>query len=132
MMFRVAAILCAPVGQHPCEWDAVAVEERYHAIVEQVGGRQWRPTVIERCERHLRVGIDKGLLINATHAVEGAEVERILGAVVAGSFGFEFPMCFPFQLARPSAASCDSVSTSPSWADFASSALKRLFMVCRS
>ena len=55
----VAEVFGAPIGQHARGPDAVAVEERYDPIVEQVGSRQRCLAVVEFCERYLRVSVDK-------------------------------------------------------------------------
>ena len=57
-----AAEFRAAIGQHAAELDVVLVEERHHTVVEQVGGGDWGLAVIQLGERHLRVGVDEGLL----------------------------------------------------------------------
>ncbi len=69
MPLRVAAVLAAAVGQHPQQLDLVAVEERQHAIVEEIGGRDRRLAIVELGKAHLGVGVDEGLLIGAPNAL---------------------------------------------------------------
>jgi hypothetical protein len=53
------------------------IEERDHPVVEQVGCHQRGPAVAELGERQLGVGVEKGLLIDATDTLERADVERL-------------------------------------------------------
>ena len=61
---RVAAVFAAAIGQHSAERDDVLLEERQHPVIEQIGRRDRRLDVIELGERHLRIGVDEGLLID--------------------------------------------------------------------
>src|ERR1043165_1281325 len=42
----------------------------------------------------LAVGVDEGLLVDPTHALQGADIERILGTAIAGTFAHEFSVRF--------------------------------------
>ena len=44
---RIAAVLAAAVGQHAQQLDVVLLEERDHAIVEQIGRRDRRLAIVE-------------------------------------------------------------------------------------
>jgi hypothetical protein len=72
-----AAEFRAAVGQHAAELDVVLVEERHDAVVEQVGGGDRGLAVIQLGERHLRVGVDEGLLVDPAHPLEGADIEGV-------------------------------------------------------
>jgi hypothetical protein len=48
-----------------------------------------RLAVVELGEDHLGVGIDEGLLIDAAHALHVADIERVLGAAITGTFALE-------------------------------------------
>ena len=61
---RIAAIFAAAIGQDAHELDVMAIEERDHAVVEQIGGGDWRLAIIELGEGDLGVGVDEGLLVN--------------------------------------------------------------------
>ena len=65
------------------------LEERQHSVVEDLGGGDRRLAVIELGEGHLGVGVDEGLLIDAAHALQRADIEGILGAAIAGAFALE-------------------------------------------
>src|SRR6266545_8001161 len=45
--FRIAAIFAAAIGQYAHELDVMAVEERDHAVVEEIGRRDRRLAIIE-------------------------------------------------------------------------------------
>src|SRR5436190_1073729 len=89
-----AAELGAAIGQHPAQPDAVLIVERHHPIVEDLGGGDWRLSVIELGEGHLGVGIDKGLLINPPDALQRANVEGVLRAAIARALALELAMRF--------------------------------------
>lgn len=76
-------MLGAPVGQHSAQLDAVLVEQRHGAVVQQVGGGDGRFAVMEFGEAHLATGVDEGLLADAPDAFQGADAEGVLGAAVA-------------------------------------------------
>ncbi len=76
---RIAAIFAATIGQYAHELDVMAVEERDHAVVEQIGRRNRRLAIIKLGEGDLGVGVDEGLLANPPHSLQVADIERILG-----------------------------------------------------
>lgn len=78
MRFRFAAVFGSPVGQHAQDAHAVFGKERQNPIVQQIGGGNRRLGGIQLGKRHLAVGVDKRLLVNAADTLEGADVERIL------------------------------------------------------
>jgi hypothetical protein len=92
--FRITAVLAAAVGQHPRERDIVLLVERQHLVIEQIGGGKRRLDVIELCKADLGVGVDEGLLVNAADPFERADIERVLGAAVAGTGALELAMRF--------------------------------------
>ena len=53
------------------------------------GTAHWRLAVVELGERHLGVGIDEGLLIDAAHTLHVADIESVLDAAIAGTFALE-------------------------------------------
>ena len=92
--------------EHPAQLDFVLVEVRrtsgaaakrcsrwcdegHHAVVQQVGRRDRGFAVIQLGKRHLAVGVDKGLLVDPSHALHGADVEGILRPAVAWALAFE-------------------------------------------
>src|SRR3954468_18342273 len=122
----VAAVFAAAVGQHARECHGVALEQRDRAIIDQIGRRDRRLAVVEFGANNLAVGVDEGLLVDAPDPLHGPDIECVLGALSNSP-------CVSFSvLAFSSATTCASVSTSPSCALLASSALSRLFMVSRS
>lgn len=72
------AVFGAAVGQDAGERDGVLFEEGEHAVVEEVGRRDRRLLRVQLGGRALRVGVDKRLLVNPAHALEGADVEGVL------------------------------------------------------
>ena len=77
---RIAAVLAAAVGQHAQQLDFMAVEERQHPVVEEIGRRDRRLTIVQLSEANLGVGVDKGLLIDASNPLHVADIEGVLGA----------------------------------------------------
>ena len=77
-----AAILGAAVGQHPTQWDALLVEEWNHSVVEKIGRNQRGLAIVELGEGQFGVGVEEGLLIDATDAFECADVEESVGNFV--------------------------------------------------
>src|ERR1700752_4373779 len=106
----------------------MAIEERNHSIIQEVGRRDRRLAIIELGASDLGVSIDEGLLINASHSLQVADIECILRAAIARMLALELAMGLLFRRA----VSWASVSTRPSWALLASKALSRLFMFSRS
>src|SRR5215472_11646937 len=79
-------------SEHAQELDIMLLEERQHTVVEQIGGRDRRLTIVELGEGDLGVGVDEGLLINAPNSLEIANIERVLGAAVPGMLALELAM----------------------------------------
>ena len=77
MRLRLAAILRSVVGQDASEAHVVLGKERRHPVVEQVSRRDRRLGRVELGRRHLALRIDKGLLVDTTNALDGADVERV-------------------------------------------------------
>jgi hypothetical protein len=44
---RVAAVLAAAVGQNAQQLDLMAVEERQHPVIEEIGGRGRRFAIVQ-------------------------------------------------------------------------------------
>src|SRR5256884_2158041 len=53
-----------------------------HTIIEQICRRDGRLAVVELGKAYLGVGVDEGLLVDASNALQIADIERILGAAV--------------------------------------------------
>lgn len=85
-----SAIFGPPVGQHALQGNVVLLVERDHPVVEEVGGGQRRLSVVKLGEADLGVGVDEGLLVDASDAFQRADIEGVLGAAVTGAFGDEF------------------------------------------
>jgi hypothetical protein len=84
-----SAIFGPPVGQHALQGNVVLLVERDHPVVEEFGGGQRRLSVVKLGEADLGVGVDEGLLVDASDAFQGPDTEGVLGAAVAGAFGDE-------------------------------------------
>ena len=70
----------------------MAVEERDHPVVEQIGCRDRRLAIVELGAGDLGVGIDEGLLVDAPNSLQIADIERILGAAIAWMLALELAM----------------------------------------
>ena len=88
--FRVAAVLAAAIRQYAEQLGIMLLEEWQYPVVQEIGCRDRCLAIIELGEGHLGVRVDEGLLIDATHALQIADIEGILGAAVAGMFALEF------------------------------------------
>ena len=106
MRFRLAAILGTPIRQDTDHTHLLFSEERQNPIIEQIGCGNGRLGGVELGRCPLGVSIDKGLLVNPPHALDGADVERVLAAEVARVCRFNLAMgniVFPasFQVLAP-------------------------------
>ena len=95
---RVAAVFAAAIGQHPAERDAVLVVERQHPVIQQIGRGDRRLDVVKLGEADLGVGVDEGLLVDAAHPLQRADVEGVLGAAVTGTVAIELAVRFLVRL----------------------------------
>ena len=68
--------------------------ERHHSVIEDLGGGDRGLAIIKLGEGDLGIGVDHGLLIDPAHALQGADIKRILGAAIAGAFALELAMGF--------------------------------------
>jgi hypothetical protein len=89
----VAAVLGAAVGEHPGDANALIVEERHDAVVEDFGGGDRGLAVVEFGKRDFGVGIDDCLLVDPPDTLERADIERVLGYAVPGAFAVELTAC---------------------------------------
>ena len=69
------------------------LEERQHTVIEQIGCRDGRFAVVELGKAYLGVGVDEGLLVDASNTLQVADIERILGAAVTWMLAFELAVC---------------------------------------
>ena len=93
----------------------MALEQRDHAVVDEVGGRDRRLAIVELGAGNLAVGIDEGLLVDPSDPLEIADVERVLGPAIARMLAFELAVSLLFSVfAFSSATTWASVSTRPS------------------
>src|ERR1700730_12164083 len=92
VMLGIAAILGAAISQNTGELHFLFVEERHDAIVQEIGCRDWRFAIIELGECELRIGVNKGLLVDAANPFHFADVERVLGAAVARMLALKLAM----------------------------------------
>ncbi len=67
----------------------MGVEEWQYAVIQKIGRRDRCLAIIELGEGNLGVGVDEGLLVDPPHALEIADVERILGTAVARMLALE-------------------------------------------
>src|SRR5439155_7280926 len=135
MARRIATELAPAIGEHAEEPHAVGLEERQHAIIEQVGRGEGRLLLIELGEGDLAVSVDEGLLIHlvdAPHAFERADEERVLRTAVAGALALELAVGLVARAPPLKRGELRLGVDEPSWALCASSAFKRFLNVSRS
>ena len=80
-----------------------------YPVIEQIGCHQGILPVIDLGETHFAVSIDKCLLVNPPHPLEGPHIERILGPKVSRMLGLDLPEGLFLFLAFSKAWSCSSV-----------------------
>src|SRR3954470_24496759 len=107
---RVAAVLAAAVGQHARELHVVALEQRDHAVIDEVSRRERRLAIVELGANDLAVGVDEGLLVDAPDPLHVADIECVLGAAIARMLALELAMRLLLGLSFSSATTCASVS----------------------
>src|SRR6201993_2166226 len=110
----------------------MAIEERNHSIIQEVGRRDRRLAIIELGASDLGVSIDEGLLINASHSLQVADIECILRAAIARMLALELAMGLLFRLGFLQRGELGLGQHQAPWALLASKALSRLFMFSRS
>ena len=93
--FGVAAALAAAVSQHAQKLDIVFLEEWQHTIIEQISRRDGRLAVVELGKAYLGIGVDEGLLVDASNALQIADIERILGAAITWMLALELAVRLP-------------------------------------
>ena len=76
--------------QYSADRDFLLLEEGQHAVIQHVRRGDRGLGIVELGEADLRIGVDHGLLVDATHAFERADIEGVLGYAVAGAFDVEF------------------------------------------
>jgi hypothetical protein len=67
--YRVAfrkKILSAAVGEHAAEPGVMLVEERHDAVIQQIGRGNQCLAIVELGERHLGIGVDEVLFVDAS------------------------------------------------------------------
>ncbi len=82
----------ATISQNADHPQALFVKEGQHFIVQQVRCRNWCLGCVELSGCPLRIGIDKGLLVNASDTLNGANIKRILTPQITGMRRFDFTM----------------------------------------
>lgn len=75
--FRPAAVFRAAIGQHPDQPHALFLQEGQYPVIQHIGGSNRRLRGVELGCRPFRVGIDEGLLVNASHALDGEVAPEI-------------------------------------------------------
>ena len=75
---NTATIFGASVGHDPQYRQAMFFMERQHAVVEQISRSDWRLRRVELGVRDLAIGIDISLLVDASDALQCADIESIL------------------------------------------------------
>src|SRR5215472_13355276 len=65
------------------------VVERHHSVIEDLGRGDRGLAVIELGEGDFGIGVDEGLLIDPPDPLQGADIEGVLSATIAGAFAVE-------------------------------------------
>src|SRR5215469_13264944 len=67
---RIATILAAAISEHAQQLDIVLIKEWQHPIIEQIRRRDRRLAIVQLGAGDFGVGIDEGLLVDATDALQ--------------------------------------------------------------
>ena len=93
--------------------------ERDHPVVEQIGGGERGLSVIKLGEADGSVGVDVGLLVDASDALERPDIEGVLGPQYPGHSETNSPWAslsaLAFSRVRPGASVRIRPSLKPSW-----------------
>ena len=92
MPLRVATIFAAAVGQDAQQLNVMAIEEGNHSIIQEIGRRDRCLAIVELGASNLGVSIDEGLLIDASHSLQIADIKSILRAAITGMLALELAM----------------------------------------
>ena len=65
------------------------LEERQDPVIEHIRCRDRRLAIVELGEANLGIGVDEGLLVDAPHAFERADVEGVLRPAIARMLALE-------------------------------------------
>src|SRR5262249_16733838 len=87
--YGIDALCTAAVSHLAYQLDIALFEERQHSVIEQIGRRDRRLAVVELGKAYLGVGVDEGLLVDASNTLQVANIERILGAAVTWMLALE-------------------------------------------
>lgn len=68
MVLDLVTIFRAAVGQDTVQRNALLIEKRHNAVIEQIRSNNRGLLDIELCERHTAIGVDEGLLVNSSRA----------------------------------------------------------------
>ena len=98
MLVDSTTIFRASVRQDPQHRQVVLLVERQHFIVEKVSGGDRRLRAVELGVGDLGIGIHVGLLVDAPHALQRADIERILRTKVARMRGINLTAGFVILL----------------------------------
>ena len=120
-------ILRSPTSENSEHSDPGALEEGEHPVVQEVRGRDRCLSVLELGEAHLRVGIDEGLLVDPSHALQGAHVEGVLIPAAARVLALELTVGLPSAAWPSPALGAGSPSESGPPAPSSSNAFSRSF-----
>src|SRR5690349_25151336 len=95
MIFSLAAIFSTSICKNPQQRNCLLLEERNDFVVKHICSSDRVLTIIQLSHSHFRIGIDKGLLIDSTYALDVANVVGVLGTQIAGMFSLDFSASFP-------------------------------------
>ena len=129
---RVVALTMEEPPRERTHWTGGAMAEAVGVSVSSVHGGDRRLAVIELGEGNLGVGVDEGLLVDASDALHVADVERVLGAAIAWAFAFELAMRFLFALGLLQRGELAFRQHQAFLGDLGLERLERFFIVSRS
>lgn len=93
MRLQRAAVFGAAIGQDTQQWHVLLLKPGQYPVIEQVGGHQRVLAVIQLGEGDFGVGVNEGLLVDASHPLERADLVGVLRPQLAGMLGLDLALC---------------------------------------
>jgi hypothetical protein len=78
VVLSISTVFGPTVREHPQDGDVLFFESGQDAVIESIGGDERILSVIMLGECNSRVGVDDGLLVDASNPLKRTDLERVL------------------------------------------------------
>ena len=89
MRFELTAVFRAPVRQDADDAHFLRGEEGQHPVIQEIGPGDRRLYGVQLGCGPLRIGIHKGLLVDAAYSLDGADIKGVLAAEISGMMALD-------------------------------------------